>query len=188
MPSRKPNNSPIYQLKVTLQHSKPPIWRRLQVPSDIGLTKLHRVIQTAMGWEDYHLHQFIVGNQSYGVPDPDFMDDIKSERTVKLNKVLTQPKAKIIYEYDFGDSWQHEILLETILEPEPEAVYPRCLTGKRACPPEDCGGVWGYERFLATISDPNDPEHAELLEWVGGEFDPEAFDCAGVNRKLQKVR
>jgi hypothetical protein len=177
--------SQIYQLKITLRDSKPPIWRRLDVPNTMTLAQLHHVIQAAMGWADYHLHQFTVNGVEYGVPHPDDWNEVRNEKSVKLSQFVTGPKFKFTYEYDFGDSWEHIILVEKVLPPEPGVDYPRCITGKRACPPEDCGGVWGYASFLEAISDPDHPEHEELLEWVGGEFDPEAFDCAVVNEALR---
>lgn len=189
MPRRvSSENVPIYQLKVTLKGTKPPIWRRIQVPADTRLGKLHRILQTVMGWTDSHLHQFIVGETFYGVPDRDFDLDVRSERTVRLDQVLPAPKAKIVYEYDFGDSWEHELLLEKIVPPDPATRYPICLAGKRACPPEDVGGVWGYAEFLETITSPDHPEHEEMLDWVGGEFDPEEFDLQAVNSQLARIR
>src|SRR3954471_13596926 len=149
MPARKSTSTaPIYQLKVTLKGSKPPIWRRIQVRSDISLADLHQILQVAMGWEDYHLHQFIVGGQYYGVPDKDFDMDVLSERTAKLNRIAPGEKSRFTYEYDFGDDGLHDVLVEKVLPPEPDAQYPRCITGKRARPPEDCGGIWGYGDFV----------------------------------------
>src|SRR5690349_16792675 len=156
----------IYQLKVTLRESKPPIWRRIQSPSDISLARLHQILQVVMGWTDSHLHQFIVGGTIIGVPDPDFGVEVKNERTVKLSQVVRGEKSKFIYEYDFGDGWQHEVLVEKVLQAEPGARYPICLTGKRACPPEDCGGIWGYDDLLEAIRNPDNPEHDELREWL----------------------
>ena len=189
MPRRvSPVTVPIYQLKVTLKGSKPPIWRRIQVPSDTRLGKLHQILQVVMGWTDSHLHQFSVGQTTYGVPDLDVDLDVRSERTVPLSRVLEAPKDKIIYEYDFGDSWEHEVLLENVLSPDPATRYPICLAGKRACPPEDCGGVWGYAEFLEAIASPDHPEHESMLDWVGGRFDPEDFDLQEVNSSLATVR
>lgn len=179
----------IYQLKITLKDIKPPIWRRLQVQSDTPLTKLHEIIQVAMGWEDYHLHQFIIDGVYYGVPDPDFgIDDMVDEKGVTLNALIKQEKDKLIYEYDFGDGWLHTILLEKILEPGPRTTYPRCIKGKRGCPPEDVGGPWSYGEFLESIRDEDDPEHDSNLEWAGEGFDPEAFDMNSVNESLKKIR
>ncbi|HIK45427.1 MAG TPA: plasmid pRiA4b ORF-3 family protein [Leptolyngbyaceae cyanobacterium M65_K2018_010] len=181
--------SAIYQLKITLRGSKPPIWRRVQVPSDMTLGKLHQTIQLAMGWYDCHLHEFEIHGQAYGQPMPDFDDlEIRSERNVRLNKVVPGEKFKFYYLYDMGDSWEHEILVEKVLPPDPEVRYPTCLKGKRACPPEDCGGIWGYAEFLEAIQNPKHPEHQSMLEWVGGEFDPEDFDLEETNRQLKQIR
>lgn len=182
--------SDIYQMKVTLKHSKPPIWRRIQVAGDTRLDKLHLILQEAMGWENYHLHQFIVGGTYYGKPHPDYdaFFEMKDEKKVRLNQIAPQEKFKFIYEYDFGDSWEHELLVEKILPPEPDVHYPRCIKGKRACPPEDVGGVWGYDSFLEAIQNPDDSEHEDMLEWIGGEFDPEAFDLDEINEALRRIR
>lgn len=179
--------SAIYQIKVTLQDSQPPIWRRIQAPGDISLPRLHGVLQIVMGWTNSHLHEFKAGGRYYGEPDPDFGDELKmvDERQVRLNQIVPNVKARFVYEYDFGDSWEHELVVEKILPPEKEVQYPRCLDGKRACPPDDVGGVWGYQDFLDAIRDPDHPEHEDMLEWIGGEFDPEAFDLRGVNGALQ---
>ncbi len=178
----------IYQLKITLKDSRPPIWRRFQVRSDVTLAKLHRIIQEVMGWFDGHLHQFIVGRIYYGVPDPDDLSETRDESKVRLDQILTVPGRRIVYEYDFGDGWEHVILLEKILSPDSKTRYPRCLGGARACPPEDCGGIYGYVNFLKAIQDPKHEEHAEMLEWIGGEFDAEAFDLKAVNQSLKSIR
>ena len=192
MAARTPSQrSQIYQLKISLRGAKPPIWRRVQVPSTITLDQLHDTIQRAMGWYDGHLHEFEIYGQSYGQPMSDFDEfDVQSEINVKLNKVVPpMEKAKFYYVYDMGDSWEHEILLEKVLPPDPKAHYPLCIKGKRACPPEDCGGVWGYVEFLQAIRDPKHPEHDSMQEWIGGDdFDPEAFDLADVNRRLQHAQ
>lgn len=186
--ARTSSLSPIYQLKITLRGSRPPIWRRVLVPGDATLAKLHHIVQDAMGWYDCHLHEFIVGGISYGVPDPEYGGEVKSERRMTLGRLAGAPKAKLRYVYDFGDDWEHDILVEKLLPPEPGATYPRCIAGKRACPPEDCGGIWGYANFLEAIQDPAHPEHDELLEWIGGSFDPEAFNLDAVNQALRRVR
>lgn len=189
MAPKRPPITSVYQLKVTLKDSKPPIWRRIQVPSDITLYKLHRVLQVVMGWTDSHLHQFIIGGRYYGEPDPDFGDvEVVSERRAKLCQVAGSEKEKLVYEYDFGDDWLHQVVVEKILPPEVGRSYPVCLAGKRSAPPEDCGGIWGYQDFLAAIGDPKHPEHEEMLEWVGGDFDPEAFDLDEVNQGLRELR
>ena len=189
-PTKRATDVPIYQIKVTLNDSKPPIWRRILVRSDITLAKLHRIIQAVMGWADYHLHQFIVGRTYYGVPHPDYggFVEMRDESRVRLNRIVPGERFKFRYEYDFGDSWLHTLLVEKILPPEPGQQYPVCIKGKRACPPEDVGGIWGYYGFLEATQNPDHPEHEEYLEWVGGEFDPEAFDLDEVNRALRALR
>ncbi len=173
---------------MTLAGSKPPIWRRVLVPADISMAKLHQILQIVMGWTNSHLHQFDVGGTLIGVPDPDFGMPVRNERTVKLSQCVRGEKSKFTYAYDFGDSWEHAILVEKVLTAEPGARYPVCVAGKRACPPEDCGGVWGYADLLVAIRDTTHSEHDELLEWIGGHFDPEAFDLAAINQKLKPLQ
>jgi hypothetical protein len=184
------SKAPIYQIKVTLDESKPPIWRRLLVAGDVTLEHLHYIVQVAMGWTNSHLHQFIVGESYFGEPHPDYDDYIQmnDERRFRLKRITENEGFKFCYEYDFGDSWMHTVLVEKILEPESGQQYPVCVKGKRACPPEDVGGVWGYEEFLQAIGDPDHPEHEEYLEWVGGEFDPEEFDLEETNEILRELR
>jgi hypothetical protein len=190
MATKRAPHGDIYQIKVTLRDSKPPIWRRVQVPGDVRLDQLHRILQIVMGWTDYHLHQFIVGGEYYGEPDPDYESwgtEMRDETRVRLEQIAPGEKSRFVYEYDFGDGWDHTLLVEKILPPEPGVDYPRCIKGKRACPPEDVGGIWGYYGFLETIADPDAPEHDDLLEWVGGEFDPEYFDLDEINAELKAM-
>ena len=177
----------IYQIKVTLEESKPPIWRRILVPGDVNLQKLHYIIQVAMGWTNSHLHQFIVGQTYYGEPHPDFGEEMREERRVKLSQVALGEGDRFSYEYDFGDSWLHTVLVEKILPPEPGQQVPVCVKGRRAGPPEDVGGVWGYQEFLEAIGDRDHPEHKMYLEWIGGEFDPEEFDLEETNEILREL-
>ncbi len=178
--------SSIYQLKVTLHGSKPPIWRRLQVPSNTSLAKLHDMLQISMGWPNSHLHQFIVLNQAYS--DPSFeLENTLNEQRMTLQRLQLQSKMRFSYEYDMGDYWQHDILLERVLDPESDVYYPRCVAGKRACPPEDCGGLYGYYELLEPIQDAQHPDHEEMLEWLGGDFDPDAFDLDPVNSQLRAL-
>ncbi|MGE5601459.1 MAG: plasmid pRiA4b ORF-3 family protein [Nitrososphaerales archaeon] len=172
----------IYQIKVTLRGVRPPIWRRIQVPDNFTLAKLHRIIQVVMGWDNYHLHVFSWEGLEYGDPDRDL--GIRSDARVRLSQLHLLEKSRFRYEYDFGDSWEHDLLVEKILPPERGVTYPRCLTGKRACPPEDVGGIWGYANFLEAMQDSAHPAHEEYLEWIGGEFDSEAFDLEAVNLAL----
>jgi hypothetical protein len=178
----------VYQLKITLRGIRPPIWRRVLVPGKFNLNKLHDVIQIAMGWTDSHLHQFIINGEPYGVPDADDWEPVRDERRYSLIKIAPQEKSKFSYEYDFGDSWQHIILVEKILAPEAGVKYPVCIKGKRACPPEDVGGIWGYEEFLEAIRDPKHEEYDSYLEWLGEEFDPERCDLEEINEELGTVR
>jgi hypothetical protein len=187
LPARQLDESPVFQLKVTLKASKPPIWRRIQVRGSTTLPKLHTILQAVMGWYDYHLHEFRVGDTHYGVPDPEWGLDIKNERRVKLSDIVADVKDRFVYEYDFGDGWEHQIVVEKVLTPEPDVRYPLCLTGKRACPPEDVGGIWGYGDFLEAMRAPEHPEHETMLEWIGSAFDPLAFDVEAVNQRLKHV-
>ncbi len=173
----------VFQLKVTLRGVRPLIWRRFLVPSTITLDRLHSAIQFVMGWTDSHLHEFQAGDLRYGTADPDFdADEVVSEKRTRLHQVLEHPKDRLLYVYDFGDDWQHDIILEKIVPREPGMKYPYVLAGKRACPPEDVGGAWGYEEFLRTIRNPKHPEYENMLEWCGGSFGPEAFDAQALNR------
>lgn len=165
----------VYQMKITLQEVKPPIWRRIQVKGDITLKVLHNIIQRVMGWEDGHLHKFDIRAPS-------------SEPKVRLNQLNLQEKQKFLYVYDFGDNWEHVILVETILPMDEKTRYPICLAGKRSCPPEDCGGPWGYMELLDVLNDPNDPEYDERTEWIGKDFDSELFDNEETNIRLRAIR
>lgn len=186
---KQAKKSEIYQLKITLKYIRPPIWRRIEVPGDVTLDELHLILQAAMGWTNSHLHQFKVGRIYYGKPSIDEFSELnlKDESKARLNKVLSKPKQKMIYEYDFGDGWEHEILLEKVLPRDSMVRYPRCLGGARACPPEDCGGVHGYANFLEAISDPEHEEHDEHLDWIGGEFDPEKLNVAEFENALKNI-
>lgn len=186
----------IYQLKVTLKEIQPPIWRRFQVRGDITFRELHKTLQVVMGWQNYHLHQFLFGSLTItdrealaewggiGIPDD----------VARLNEHVKREVATFIYEYDFGDNWVHELVLEEVLsvdetastEPAEMAVYPRCLAGEHACPPEDCGGVWGYAHFLEAMQNPEHPEHDRYMEWIGGAFDPEAFDLDKITQQFRE--
>jgi pRiA4b ORF-3-like protein len=174
----------VHQLKVTLTGIRPPVWRRLQVANTINLRRLHDVIQEAMGWTQSHLYLFTVGGVEFGEPDPGGFIEYRSARAASLQKVAPAVGATFRYTYDFGDDWEHRIVVEKVLPPEPGAIYPRCLAGRRACPPEDVGGVWGYAEFLDAIHDPKHPEHETMTEWIGEPFDPAAFDLQAVNERL----
>ena len=180
----KTTDKTIYQLKITLKDIKPPIWRRVQVEGSTKLSELHLMIQSAMGWYNCHLHQFSVEGMDYGEPHPDYGFDMQDEKKVKLSSVIKSEKEKFFYIYDFGDSWEHSILVEKILPLDPKVSYPLCIKAKRACPPEDCGGAWGYIEFLEAIKNPTHPEHESFLEWVEGSFDSEFCDLQEINQRL----
>lgn len=243
--TNRPIAEQIYQLKITLNDSKPPIWRRIQVRADTPLSTLHDIIQDIMPWTNSHLHQFIVGDwrasiffsdpqfelDNYMVHEPEALQEklaklgfdmklweeahdtepeeaplfrgldiggigrldslfaflrVMDESRATIQQVVSREGAKFFYEYDFGDGWDHVILLEKILQAEPGKQYPMCLKGKNACPPDDCGGIWGYYGMLEAIQDPKHPEHESMLEWLGGEFDPEAFDLEATNKALRR--
>jgi hypothetical protein len=185
-----PKTQSIYQLKVTLRYVKPPIWRRILVPGDVDLGLLHEILQVAMGWLGGHLHAFSAGGVGYSIPDEDdvFGGSDLDERTVTLSEVAPAEKSRLTYQYDFGDDWNHDIAVEKILPREEGKRYPACTAGKRACPPEDCGGPWGYGEFLEAIRDPKHPDHKMWTEWVGGSFDPEAFDLDETNEGLAAIK
>lgn len=174
-----------YQLKISLDNVKPLIWRRFLVKSDIKLPDLHKVIQTVMGWTNSHLHQFIIGGKFYSEPDEESFTEYVDYRKTRLNQVLTGEKQSIKYEYDFGDGWEHKIVLEKVLS-EHAGRYPVCLDGKRNRPPEDCGGPSGYEDLLKVISNPEDEEYDEMMEWLGPGFDPEYIDIKEINKMLRE--
>lgn len=178
---------PALQLKITLQGLKPPIWRRVVVRADVTLSALHDIVQRAMGWTDAHLHAFEIDGARYGCPSVDeFADDLLDERRHQLG-ALVSPRQRFTYEYDFGDGWRHQIIVEKALVPAPDLRLPTCIAGARACPPEDCGGVHGYVELLEALDDPEHERHDELLEWLGGPIDPEAFTLDDINAALAKL-
>ena len=179
----------IYQLKITLLGAEPPIWRRLLVPAGFTLERLHYVLQVAMGWADGHLHEFFIDQERYGTPDladSAGFDPVSSERKAKLSKVLGTG-SKALYTYDFGDGWEHTIVLEKVLPMDPGHPYPFCTGGERRCPPEDCGGIPGFYNLLEAIGDPKHEEYEEMRDWVGEDFDPEAFSVEVVNSGLKSL-
>jgi len=178
----------VYQIKVSLRGTRPPVWRRLVVRADTTLFRLHGILQDAMGWTDTHLHQFYAEGRRFGVVDPEIDRGMMSDRRVALFQVASCVGWSVGYEYDFGDSWMHEIRVEKILDAKDDVATPTCLDGRMACPPEDCGGVHGYADLLDAIADPAHSRHDELLEWLGRPFDPAAFDCDAVNTVLARRR
>jgi hypothetical protein len=180
-------NTNRYQLKITLEGVRPPIWRRVQAPGTLTLAMLHDVIQIAFGWTDCHLHGFYVGEGRYGVPD-EMDEDLHDESRVTLDGVAGQRIKRFQYNYDYGDDWFHDVRVEKVLAGDAATSQISCLGGSRQCPPEDCGGPGGYYDFLEAIGNPKHPEHEEMLDWIGGAFNPEAFDLDAVNRVLAQLR
>jgi Plasmid pRiA4b ORF-3-like protein len=175
----------IFQLNVQLREVRPPVWRRVLVPGEIDLAELHEVVQVAMGWTNSHLHEFEVGSARYGGPDPDWgLDEVADESRVRLSAIAGEG-SRLRYAYDFGDGWQHDVIVEKVLDPQPGSRYPCCVAGRRACPPEDVGGPWGYQEFLVAVADPGHDEHEYWLKWAGGGFDPAGFDLAAVDEALE---
>ena len=179
----------IYQLRIALPYIAPPIWRRIEIPGAMTFCHLHDAIQKAMGWEDCHLWAFYVGKTEVspaseqldfpGVPRAQPADE------TTLDQMLAGRRIKFRYVYDMGDDWLHELKVEKVFAPEANVAYPRCTGGERACPPEDCGGFPGYFHLLEAMADPKHPEHDEMLDWIGEEWDSEAFDLDAVNAVLR---
>lgn len=189
---------PSHTLKITLAHIRPAISRTVRVPSDLTLADLHDVIQLAFGWEDYHLHEFKVGDERYAVPDIDDERDCIDETTVSLDAVLPRKGASVEYIYDFGDWWIHNIVVERIdaetpahkgrsLRRSSSGSRVECIEAKRACPPEDCGGPHGFGEMLEALADPEHERHEEFTEWVGGAFDAERVSLSAINKRLAAI-
>jgi hypothetical protein len=192
--SARKSNAPIYQLKVVLLGSKPSVWRQLQVPGDAKLDWLHAVLQVAIGWINSHLHQFRVGEHCYSDTRHNFAEfegdpEILEARKFSLRQIAPREQDSFGYEYDFGDSWEHEITVEKILPANAAAATTAlCLDGARACPPEDCGGIWGYADLLKILKNRKHPEHKRMKEWMGRPFDAAAFDVMKTNLWLRKLK
>lgn len=178
----------IYTLRIEIEEIEPLIWRRLHVAASITLPRLHSVLQVVMGWTDSHLHSFEIGDREYS--NAEELDEVNmlDEKGRKLESLLGGTIREFGYQYDFGDSWEHRIVVESIAAPKADWLYPLCVSGERACPPEDVGGSGGYQDFLDTIAKPDHEEHESMLVWIGGAFDPEGFDINSVNRELRRLR
>lgn len=180
----------VHRLKVTLRQVKPPVWRRIEVPSNMKLSELAAVLEAAMGWLGGHLHSFEGGGVFYELPNEDdfgFRDTV-DERKARLGGVLPAVKSKMRWSYDFGDGWEHDVVVEAIEARRGDVAYPVCLAGKRACPPEDCGGPWGYGDLLAALNDPAHEEHEALSEWTPPGFDADAFDTEETTVMMRSAR
>jgi hypothetical protein len=182
-----PVRDAVYQVKVILHGAKPPIWRRLRLPAATTLAQLHQVIQVAFGWQDAHLHAFEIDGRRYSRPDFELWDEAADEGKARLRDLAARPGTRLGYTYDFGDSWEHNVLVEKIL-PSDGVPHAVCLTGRRAGPPEDCGGVWGHAELCEILANPDHPDHAERVKWLGHPYDPAAFDKDTVNAALARIR
>ena len=184
--SPKVDVGPVHQFRVTLLGTKPVVWRRIQVPEHYSFWDLHVAIQDAIGWHDCHLHEFRLarprGKLRIGIPDPEFPDErpCLADWEVPVSEHVRPQMPSALYLYDFGDDWEHELVYEGLVARDGSVPYPRCVGGAGACPPEDCGGVGGYEVFLLAIGNPKHPDHKEMRQWFGGPFNPDAFDPAVV--------
>ena len=174
----------IFQLKVSLTEVTPPVWRRVLVPGGFTLDRVHRAIQHAMGWHDCHLHSFEIDGRTYGEPDPDEELTPYDELDVRLDAVAG-PGSRFGYVYDFGDWWEHEVVVERVRPAEPGERLPHCLDGAGACPPEEAGGAIGYAQFLAALADPSHPRHELMREWAPT-FDPDRFAADRVSTLLRR--
>jgi len=177
----------VHTLRIELQYVEPTVWRRFVVPSETKLPKFNRTLEAAMGWEGYHLHMFEIADLRIGAPDEDD-DDRIDERQITVKQLLPRVGSQVRWAYDFGDNWQHDVVVEAIEEPSPDVRYPMCTDGARACPPEDCGGVSGYEELREVLADPLHPEHEHLREWAGAGFEPDVFDQIAVTKRLRRIR
>jgi hypothetical protein len=176
------DESQVYQIKITLSGSEPAIWRRFLIEPSANLFKLHQAIQNIMGWTNSHMHQYRKGKIFYGKLDEE------DENKFKIFQVFDKLKAKLVYEYDMGDGWEHILVLEKILPREDKIKYPICLEGAMACPPEDCGGIYGFYNLLEIIKNPDHEEHEDMMEWMGDDFDPEEFNLDAINQDLKRMK
>ena len=181
-------NAPIYELRIDLLALKPAVWRRILVPAAIKLHKLHVVLLWTMGWAGGHLHEFVIGPNHFGVPDPDF--DTPPSYNVRIASPLPAlgTLKSFLYLYDFGDGWEHRLTVEKTMPPDPGLTLPICLGGANACPPEDVGGPPGYVDFLEALNDPAHEKHESMLKWCGGSFNPTAFRLDEINTALRQIK
>lgn len=180
-----------YQLRIELKDVEPLVWRRVLVPENVTLARLHAILQAAMGWHGGHLHEFRIARCRYGIPDEeDWREDdpLFDERRYRLKGLVESGARRFTYLYDFGDGWEHKIKVEDIVMPEPAAPRIRCIAGENACPPEDVGGPHAYFEFLTALKDPAHEEHTTMREWIGGSFDPAAFDITNTNERLADIK
>jgi hypothetical protein len=177
----------VHTLRVELLRVEPVVWRRFVVPSETKLPRFNRMLEAVMGWQGYHLHMFEIADLRIGAPDEDD-DDVIDERRITVKQLLPRVESRLRWAYDFGDNWQHDVVVEAIEEPLVGGRYPMCTAGERACPPEDCGGVGGYEELREVLADPEHDEYEHLRTWAGVGFDPDAFDQMAATKRLRSVR
>lgn len=175
------------RIRITLEDAVPTVWRRLLVPGAVRVAKLHRIFQAAMGWTDSHLHAFTMGDQRYGMHFDDYPEDEIDENEVSVLTAVSEHR-RFSYEYDFGDSWEHTVVVEEVTRSSRGLKFAVCIDGQDACPPEDCGGVGGYAELLESLADPGHSDHDRAVQWVGGSFDPTSFDLVSANVALQQLR
>lgn len=178
------------QLRIELRGVEPLVWRRVLVPENVTLAKLHVVLQWTMGWHNSHLHEYEIARRRYGTPDDEWpsTEPVTDERRVRLKPLMEDGLRRFTYLYDFGDHWEHIVKVEDLVPPKPGRPLIVCLAGENACPPEDVGGYPGYFEFLAALKDPTHEDHSSMLRWIGGSFDPVAFDLAEVNERLTAIK
>ncbi len=186
-PAREEAVSGVVRIKATLRGIEPPIWRRIQVPANLTLRRLHFVLQRVMGWKDTHPHRFRVGDTIFGMPSADSWK-LRDSRWVTLQDLLSSGTKAFTYEYDFDDGWEHQLKIEGMADGDPGNQLPVCLAGERACPPESSGGPAGYRTIQAAMKDPAHEEHQHVMRWLPPGFDPELFDLEEVNASLATLR
>ncbi|MCK5802213.1 MAG: plasmid pRiA4b ORF-3 family protein [Lentisphaeria bacterium] len=174
-----------YRIRMSLRWSEPEIWREVCIPADLSLGDLHYLIQAVMGWESCHLHQFVHKKRVIGVPSHDGWQEVLDEDEILANEIFLRKGSKIEYEYDFGDGWLHDIVSQGTMKKGDRIL--EVIDGEMACPPEDCGGMPGYEQLLAVLADPKNDEHESMKEWAGEDFDPETFDREALNSYIKAL-
>lgn len=178
----------IARLRISLEDTEPQIWRVVEVPLTSSLKAVHDVVQAAMGWEDCHLWEFRAGERRYGVPDPRWgVPGLAAAKGIKLAALVGRDVRELLYVYDIGDDWRHQVVIEAVEPADPSVAYPRFLSGARRAPPEDVGGTMGFDLFLEAMADPSHEEHARLLEWHGGPYDPDDIEEPLIQFKINKL-
>ena len=181
----KPPPQTVYRLKISLKDVEPLVWRTLLVPGSIRLARLHEMFQVAMGWTNSHLHSFTIADRRYGMQFDEYPEGEIDEKSVTVISALSNCN-KFVYEYDFGDGWEHDVVVEEVARTPIGLKFAVCLNGANACPPEDSGGPWGYKTMLEALSNPNHEDHEQYASWLNKPFDATTFDIATTNAALQR--